>query len=257
MGKSETPIAPKTILTLKREPICPLRRSAPRRTRLRVRIREKTSSAATIAVESAKKTTKVFPCCGRRGILREPSVNTAAASNTTTIPPIVSQRSLLRCRFTLTALFEVAPQRAFPTERVVRAAKVFPGFHNQGVKFVEPFRVPRKLAFEHPADIVVFRLVVGPSVARQHAPGVSVHDEDGVLARIQQDGIGGLRTNSEHAEQLFTQHDRGSLEHSLERAAVFDPQEFAEGFQLPRLLPKIPRRPNHSFQSPHRNFLYR
>src|ERR1700691_1094421 len=218
MGNSDTPIAPKTILTLKREPIWPLSLSAPSRTRLRVRISEKTSSAATIKVDSAKKTTKALPCCGRNGMLSDPSVNTAAASSTTTIPPIASQRSLLRRRFTLPALLEVTSKRALVAQGIARAAVILSGVDDQGVKFVEALHVTRKLALEHPADILILCVFSSPTVPQEHAFGVGIDDEHRVIACIQENGIGRLRTNAEYAEQLLSKHDRGSFKHPLKRA---------------------------------------
>src|ERR1700733_790286 len=249
MGNSDTPIAPKTILTLKREPIWPLSLSAPSRTRLRVRISENTSSAATIKVESAKKTTKAFPCCGRNGMLSDPSVNTAAASSTTTIPPIASQRSLLRRRFTLPALLKVSPERALVAQGIVRAAVILSGVDDQGVKFVEAFYVTRKLALEHPADIVIFCLFSSPTVAQEHALGVGIDDERRVITCIQKNGIGRLRTDAEDAKQLFPQHDRGSFKHALKRAAVLGVEELAKCLQLPRLLPEIAGRAYQPLQT--------
>src|ERR1700675_3403052 len=89
-GSSDPPIAPKTILTLKRDPICPERRSANSRHTLLTRISVNTISASTMNTESANQMANAFPCSGCTGTLSDPSVITAARSSATITPPIAS-----------------------------------------------------------------------------------------------------------------------------------------------------------------------
>ena len=113
MGSSETPIAPSTIFTLNREPICPLRRSIHSRTRLRAKITANTSKAAVSSVVSAKNTANSLPRSGRSGTSSDPTMNTAAVSNVTTIPPIHGHSRF----FTLArSTFNARPPDAGPAE---------------------------------------------------------------------------------------------------------------------------------------------
>src|SRR5690348_9896298 len=134
-------MAPKTILTLNREPIWPVRRSAQRRTTLRVKISRKTRNIAKIKTERAKRMT-ALPWSAGAGTLKDPRVIAAAASKTTTIDPTVSQTlRLLRASFTLPAFLEISSQRTLIAERLLDAAKLFSVGDNQGMKFVKPARI--------------------------------------------------------------------------------------------------------------------
>src|SRR5712692_7891390 len=85
MGKSEMPIAPRTILVLKRAPGWPAWRSDHKRRRLRVRIRPNTNKATTMNVESAHRATASAALRGSNGRLSEPKVKTAPSKAATPI----------------------------------------------------------------------------------------------------------------------------------------------------------------------------
>src|ERR1700758_3341937 len=86
-GSSDTAMAPRTILVLKRDPSCSARRSIHRRTRARPRMSPKTRSAATINVFTAKRTIFSPQVRGSNGTLSEPRVITAASRRAKRTPP--------------------------------------------------------------------------------------------------------------------------------------------------------------------------
>jgi hypothetical protein len=85
-------MAPSTNFVLNRDPSCPARRSAHRRSKLRVKTSENTRKAMPISVESPKRTTKSFFSPGSKGGFRDPSMNTAAPNRATAVSATPTHR---------------------------------------------------------------------------------------------------------------------------------------------------------------------
>src|SRR5579863_7285409 len=89
-GKSESAIAPTTILVLKREPSWSLLRSAQRRRMVRVRMRPKTRSAAVMKLETEYSPITARQLPGLKGTSSEPKVKMAARRRVMAMPPMTS-----------------------------------------------------------------------------------------------------------------------------------------------------------------------
>ena len=73
----------------------------------------------------------------------------------------------------------------------------------------------------------------------KNAPGVGIHNKDGVTPCVEQDGIGGFRTNALNGEELLPQHGGGSAEHYGERTAMLFSKKRNECLELAGLLPEV------------------
>jgi len=76
------------------------------------------------------------------------------------------------------------------------------GVDDEGVKFVEELMVGRQRGFESGAELFVGGFGMGEGVAFQNTAGVGVDDEHRVLACVEQNGIGSLRPDTAHTQQL-------------------------------------------------------
>src|SRR5260370_12368241 len=76
----------------------------------------------------------------------------------------------------------------------------------------------------------------------QNAPGVSVHNEDRVIAGIQQNRVRSLRPYAIEREQFVAEFGGWLREHPLERSAVTLIEKAHKRFQPLRFLPEVTRR---------------
>ena len=91
------------------------------------------------------------------------------------------------------------------------------------------------------------------AVALKNAAGVGVHDEDGMIAGVEQDGVGGLRAHAAERQEFRAELVHGLGEHAVERATILFVKKTDERLQPLRLLPEISRRPDQLLQSSQRN----
>src|SRR6267154_3014785 len=87
-GKSERPIAPTTILVLKRAPSCSLLRSVHRRRTVRIRMSPKTRRAAVTKLDTERSAIVSRQFFGSNGTSSEPNVKTAASSKARSAAPV-------------------------------------------------------------------------------------------------------------------------------------------------------------------------
>src|SRR5579885_1189039 len=95
IGRRERPMAPTTILVLKRAPNCLRLRSIQRRKMVRPRMRRKMSRAAVIKEETAKRGRRTRQLCGSKGTSKEPKVKTAARKSVRTMPASIRRSRCL------------------------------------------------------------------------------------------------------------------------------------------------------------------
>ena len=79
--------------------------------------------------------------------------------------------------------------------------------------------------------------------AREDAPGVGVHDEEGLARGVEGDRVGGLRADARHRQELPAQGFRTFRSHPFDLPAVLRAEEVEEGSEPPRLHAERPRGP--------------
>lgn len=133
-------------------------------------------------------------------------------------------------------------------ERLLPPTEVLADMHDQRVELVEPTAVTRGMSLKHPSNVFVLGVSTDPTVATEQSLRVGVYDEDRVLARVQENRIGGFRPYTEDREKLLPQLDRGGREHAADRSLVLAVEKLAEGFELSRLLSEITGGANQSLE---------
>ncbi len=91
------------------------------------------------------------------------------------------------------------------------------------------------------------------SVALQNSARVSIDNKNGMIAAIQQNGVGGFGANAVQRQQLSAQLLRRLREHALQRAAVSLIEILNENLQLARFLAEVSGRAHQIFQLPDRD----
>jgi hypothetical protein len=121
----------------------------------------------------------------------------------------------------------------------------FTGADDESVELVEEPGIARELGLEEGADLLVraARAALGagteePMTAEKTA-GVGVNNKDGMVAGIEEDGVGGFRPDAAEREELFTQNVRGRCEKGIERAFILFKKEGDEGFEGLRFLAEV------------------
>jgi len=71
-------------------------------------------------------------------------------------------------------------------------------------------------------------------VPAEDAPGVGIHDEGRDVAGVEEDGIGGLRTDAAYGEKLPAQHGGLLREHPAQAERVSVPEKLEEAFEAVR-----------------------
>src|SRR3984957_12625433 len=82
-------------------------------------------------------------------------------------------------------------------------ARFEPRFHVWGLRLLLSHR--RQGTLEELANIFVVRFLWQNPMAVQDAARISIHDEDGMISRVQKNRVRGLRTHAVQAEQLFAE----------------------------------------------------
>jgi len=114
------------------------------------------------------------------------------------------------------------------------------------MKFVEELGIRQKVLLEEEPDFIVLGFGRSESVALEDAAGVSVHDENGMIACIEENGVGGFRADAMDGEELLPQSFCGNAEHSRERTRKLLLDEAREGLQLFGFLAKVAGRADES-----------
>src|SRR5215831_8713155 len=116
-----------------------------------------------------------------------------AASTVTMAMPAITQALFFRCglfmaprRGSSNTFREISSQRAFAAQGFARAAVALSGLHDQGMQLIKPGRITGRLAFDQPADVVVFGVLADPTVTSEHPLRVSVHNEYRVISRVEE-----------------------------------------------------------------------
>ena len=71
---------------------------------------------------------------------------------------------------------------------------------------------------------------------------IGIHNENRMLAGIQQDGVRSFRTNAMNGKEFFAQDSGWSVKHFAERAVMLRSQKMHKLFQFAGFLPKVARR---------------
>src|SRR5258708_32832602 len=90
------------------------------------------------------------------------------------------------------------------------------------------------------------------SVGLQNSARVSIDNKNGMIAAIQQNGVGGFGANAVQRQQLSAQLLRRLREHALQRAAGSLIEILNENLQLARFLAEVSGRARQIFQLPDR-----
>src|SRR5258708_28735803 len=94
---------------------------------------------------------------------------------------------------------------------------------------------------------------MGESVALQNSARVSIDNKNGMIAAVQQNGVGGFGANAVQRQQLSAQLLGRLREHVLQRAAVSLIEILNENLQLARFLAEVSGRAHQIFQLPDRD----
>ena len=98
--------------------------------------------------------------------------------------------------------------------------------YDESVEFVEEFGIAWELGFKERANLFVGAARIGLDfrweeiVAFEDAPRIGVDNEDGVLASVEKDRVGGFRPDSADGEELLAQGFGGRGKETVKRAAV-------------------------------------
>ena len=130
-------------------------------------------------------------------------------------------------------------QGALRAEWIGFAAEMFAGVDNQGMEFVEELVVTGERGFEGGPEFFVSGFGMSEMVAFEYAAGIGVHDKDGMLARVKEDGVGGFRTDAPQGQELFAKSGGRCCEKTIKRTAVFFVEEGYEGFESLGLLAEV------------------
>ena len=80
----------------------------------------------------------------------------------------------------------------------------------------------------------------------ENAPGIGIHNEDRMIARVEKNGVRGFGPDAVDAQELFTELRGRRAEHGGERAAILPTEECQEFVELSGFLPEIARRPDQA-----------
>ncbi len=121
--------------------------------------------------------------------------------------------------------------------------------HKERVVFVIQGGVPRQRGLDLPAHRFVGLAAIEKTVPAEDAAGVGVNHENRMARRIQDNGVGGLRPDTGHAQQLFPQVVRRQAQKPFKTAVMAPLQQSQERLQLRRLLVEIAGRTDQSGQA--------
>jgi len=125
----------------------------------------------------------------------------------------------------------------------------------KSVQLVQVRRLSRHRSLEERPDLLVAFASAQDPQAPADPPRVRVHHEDRAVERVEEDRIGGLRTDAAHPEEPCAQVRRRLPRETAEAAARA--QMIEHRAERPRLLPEVPRGTDerHQFrvrERPHR-----
>jgi len=110
--------------------------------------------------------------------------------------------------------------------------------------------------FNHDANFFVRGFPADDAVAQQHAARVGVHDEDGMIAGIEQDGIGSFGADAVEFQQLCSKLSGRLGEHARERAGILAVEESDEGLEIARFLAEVAGGTHQRFEFIERNLAH-
>src|SRR5579864_3711777 len=93
--------------------------------------------------------------------------------------------------------------------------------------------------FDHRTDFCIAGFLIDDAVAHQHAACVRVHNEDWMIAGIEQNGVGGFRDNAVQVQQLCSELCGRRGEHSGERTGIMPVEERDECLKITRFLAEV------------------
>src|SRR5262245_6947546 len=134
-------------------------------------------------------------------------------------------------------------------KRIGLAAVMLSGMDDERVEFVEEVVIARERGFESGAEVLIGGFGMGEAVAFEDAAGVGIDDEDGMLAGIEEDGVGGFGADAAKSEKLFAEALGGGSEQAVERAAVLGEEKSNEGLESLGFLAEVARRAEASGKS--------
>jgi hypothetical protein len=140
-------------------------------------------------------------------------------------------------------------QGTLTAARIACSAILLSVANNQGMEFIIQRRVDWKAALKDLPYFLVTVCRLGQAMSLQHTPRVGVHNEYGMLARIEQDSVCGLRPDAVDAQKLLAQQRRWGTKHSTQRTAVLGPKKTNKTLQFLGFLAKIARGTNKLGQS--------
>ena len=95
----------------------------------------------------------------------------------------------------MSVLAEIFQRTGWAT-RLAFPAHFFAQLHDLGVKVIEQGDSARKILGEEFLHVMIFQILAYAAEARKNPFGVGIHDEHGLVQRIEQYGISRLRTNA-------------------------------------------------------------
>ena len=97
--------------------------------------------------------------------------------------------------------------------------------------FLKRGEIRLQMAFEYGPQGLVFDIGMAQAMAGEDAAGVGVDDKDCFIAGIQEDIVGGFRTDAVDGEQFFSQAGKGKRGHGFHASAMVFYQVCAETAQ--------------------------
>ena len=118
---------------------------------------------------------------------------------------------------------------------------MFSGLDDEGVKFVEERGAGGQVTFKDCPNLLVRFFPRGQVMTFENSAGVGIHNEHGMIAGIEEDGVGRLWADAMDGKELFAKNISSSVEHSGEGAAVSLAEELDKGSELAGFLAEIAR----------------
>jgi len=102
--------------------------------------------------------------------------------------------------------------------------------------------------FDHRANFFVTGFFMDDSMTEQNAARVCVYDEDRMIARVEQDGVGGFRANAVEFQQLGSELCSRLGKHAVQRSRILPVKECDERLEIARFLAEVAGRPHERFK---------
>ncbi len=107
------------------------------------------------------------------------------------------------------------------------------------MEFAEGLEVVGEVVFEGSAEGLVFDVGRDDAVAGEDAAGIDIDDEDGVVAGIEEDVVGGLGADAVECQEFFAQFTEGALGEVGHVTSVVGDEVFRKDAESFGLLPEV------------------